>query len=51
MKQNKYWWKDPLTNYDRFLIGMIGLFGVAILYEPVYWAVLNLWCMGYGFFY
>lgn len=48
MKDN---WLAQNNNYDRVLIGIVGLFGVAILYEPVYWAVLNLWCSIYGIFY
>jgi hypothetical protein len=51
MKRNKYWYKENLTNYDRFLIGMIGLFGAALLYEPIYWTGLNLWCSFYGLIY
>jgi len=36
---------------DRFLKGA-GLLVIAILlYEPVYWVVLNLWCMVYGIIY
>jgi len=43
-------WLAQNNNYDRFLLGLVGLFGVAILYKPVYWAVLNLWCSFYVLF-
>ena len=44
-------WLAQNNNYDRFLIALAGLVAVAILYEPLYWVLLNLWCSIYGIFY
>ena len=41
-------WLAQNNNYDRFLIYLAVGASIAILFEPLYWVILNLWCGIYG---
>ena len=47
MREMRNWLAEG-NNYDRLLIGLVGLVLVPVLYVPVEWVVLNLWCGIYG---
>ena len=42
-------WLSEGDNYNRLLIVLVGLVLVPILYVPLEWAILNIWCGIYGF--
>ena len=44
-------WLTQNSNYDRFLIALTFVVACVILYKPLYWVLLNLWCSIYGIFY
>jgi len=43
-------WLAQNNNYDRFLIALTFVVAIVILYEPLNWLVLNIWCSIYGIF-